>query len=459
VIFGRGDSLENYDIDTEELMSALQKALGKIVEQMTISNEQIALIAENFRNEMLEGLAGNKSSLKMLPSFLVTPTGKETGTFLALDFGGTNIRGLLVDLLKDGKFIVREQRTKQLKDSKGQYDYLYSKVSGEALFDFIADHIASVAEQEKAYDLGHTFSFPCEQTEINKAKLIHWDKEINVTGVEGFDINTLLSEALVRRGLPNIKPRAIINDTVGTLLTAAYSDAHADIGSICGTGHNTAYLETNILGQTPMIINIESGYFNNIDTTIYDDELDKASEQPGEQRLEKMISGCYLGTLLRIIARNLLQEGLFVNCSNAADKILSKRDSISSQDISVLISDHSADLSKVAYWLERNLRITISSMEDRIVIKRVAELIASRSARLVAATYIGIISHIDPLLERKHTITIDGSLYEKMPGYDKDICQALGGVLHEKAHMVNARLSKDGSGIGAAIAAAIADRQ
>lgn len=41
-------------------MSALQKALEKIVEQMTISNEQIALIAENFKNKMLGGLAGNK---------------------------------------------------------------------------------------------------------------------------------------------------------------------------------------------------------------------------------------------------------------------------------------------------------------------------------------------------------------------------------------------------------------
>jgi hexokinase len=443
----------------EDFMSALQKALGKMIEQMTISSEQIELIAENFRNEMLKGLAGNKNSLKMLPSFIATPTGKETGKFLALDFGGTNIRVLLVELLKDGQFIVHEQRTKQLKDSKGQYDYLYSKVSGEALFDFIADHIASIVEREKAYDLGHTFSFPCEQTEINKGRLLYWGKEINVKGVEGFDINTLLSEALVRRGMLTIKPRAIINDTVGTLLTAAYGDAHADIGSICGTGHNTAYLETNVLGQPPMIINIESGYFNTIDTTIYDDELDKKSEHPGEQRLEKMISGCYLGTLLRIIARDLLREGLFVSRSTAADKILNKRDSISSQDISALISDHSTDLSKIAYWLERDLRIVKSSVEDRMVIKKIAEVVASRSARLVAATYIGILRHIDPLLERKHTIAIDGSLYEKMPGYNKEICQAIGEVLHEKESMVSVRLSKDGSGIGAAIAAAIADNQ
>lgn len=440
-------------------MSALQKALGKIVEQMTISNEQVGSIAENFRTEMVEGLSRKKSSLKMLPSFIATPTGKEAGNFLALDFGGTNIRGMLVELLTDGKFIVREQRTKQLKDSKGQYDYLYSKVSGEALFDFIAEHVASIAAQEKVYYLGHTFSFPCKQTELNKAKLIQWDKEINVTGVQGLDINTLLSEALARRGLPNIKPRAIINDTVGTLLTAAYGDAYADIGSICGTGHNTAYLETNIIGQPPMIINIESGYFNKIDTTIYDDELDKLSEHPGAQRLEKMISGCYLGTLLRIIARNLLQEGLFVSCSNRAEKILNERDSISSQVISILISDHSADLSEIAYFLEKNLRIDKSSMIDRIVIKKVAELLATRSARLVAATYIGILKHIDPMLERNHTIAIDGSLFEKIPGFDTAICQALSGVLCEKANLVNSKLSKDGSGIGAAIAAAIADSQ
>lgn len=437
-------------------MSTLQKALDKITAQMTINDEQIEKIAENFRQEMVKGLTGGKSSLKMLPSFIATPAGTECGTFLALDFGGTHIRVLLVDLLQDGNFVVREQRIKQLKDEQGQYDYLYSRVSGEVLFDFIADHIAGIAGPESAYSLGHTFSFACAQTGINKATLLHWGKEINVTGVEGIDINTLLAEALVRRGLSAVKPQAITNDTVGTLLTAAYGDPYADIGSICGTGHNTAYLETRMPDRPPMIINIESGFFDAIETTCYDDELDRASEHPGIMRLEKMVAGCYLGNLLRIVAGHLLPEGLFAACRQAAEEILEHQSSISSQDISVLLSDRSADLAEVAGWLENKLKLTASSREDRLAMVKVAGAIAARSARLVAATYIGILKHIDPRLEQNHTIAIDGSLYEKLPGYAKEIRRVLDGVLQEKAKQVQVRLSKDGSGIGAAIAAAIA---
>ena len=53
----------------------------------------------------------------------------------------------------------------------------------------------------------------------------------------GRDINILLHDALQEQGLRGIKPVAVINDTVGTLLTAAYGDPHADIGTNCATGH------------------------------------------------------------------------------------------------------------------------------------------------------------------------------------------------------------------------------
>ena len=32
----------------------------------------------------------------MLPSYIGLPTGKETGEYLALDFGGTNLRVVLI---------------------------------------------------------------------------------------------------------------------------------------------------------------------------------------------------------------------------------------------------------------------------------------------------------------------------------------------------------------------------
>lgn len=44
-------------------------------------------------------------------------------------------------------------------------------------------------------------------------------------------------------------------------------------------------------------------------------------------------------------------------------------------------------------------------------------LVARRSARLAAATYHGVLLRIDPALSGPHVVAIDGSLYEKMPGY------------------------------------------
>lgn len=436
-------------------MSNLENALQKLQSEMTISTEQVIDIARKFTAELTAGLAGKASSLKMLPSYVATPTGKETGEFLALDFGGTNVRVLLAELFAKGKFSVKASIAKPLKDPNGRYDYIYSKSSGTQLFDFIAEQIAEIVKPAVTYPLGHTFSFPSQQKSINHAELIHWTKEIDTTGVEGENVNKLLSEALLRRGVPNVMPEAIINDTVGTLLTAAYIDQNTDLGSICGTGHNTAYLEPNAPWDNgPMIINTESGNFDKLAITKYDEIVDKSSEKPGAQRLEKMSSGRYVGELLRVIALDLLQYGLLPNCATLAAKAFSVSASLSGADVSLLIEDSTEELENISKWLEENLRITYSTKPDRLALKQVAQLVAERSARLVAATFIGIINHIDPALDRKHNIAIDGSLYEKMPGYAANIEKTMADVFGAKASQITTVLSKDGSGIGAAIAVA-----
>jgi hexokinase len=435
-------------------MSNLESALQKLQTEMTISTEDVIEIARKFTEELVAGLAGKDSSLKMLPSYVATPTGQETGEFLALDFGGTNVRVLLAELFSKGKFEVKASIAKPLKDPNGRYDYIYSKASGTQLFDFIAELIAEIAKPGIKYPLGHTFSFPSQQKSINHAELIHWTKEIDTTGVEGKNVNQLLGEALLRRGVPYVMPQAIINDTVGTLLTAAYINQDTDLGSICGTGHNTAYLEPNTpWNNGPMIINTESGNFDKLEITHYDELVDKASEKPGAQRLEKMSSGRYVGELLRIIALDLLKHGLLPNCATLASEAFSKPASLSGADVSLLIDDSTEDLTNISNWLER-LRITYSTKSDRMALKQVALLVAERSARLVAATFIGIINHIDPNLERKHNIAIDGSLYEKMPGFAGNIEKTMAEVFGAKASQITTVLSKDGSGIGAAIAVA-----
>jgi len=436
-------------------MSTLFTKLQALAIQLRISPEEINSIAHHFRQAMVDGLAGKYSPLKMLPSYLSKPSKNETGTFLALDFGGTNVRVLLIELLGQGNYSVHARVARRLKDADNHYNYLSEQSTADQLFDFIALQIGTIVKPTINYHLGHTFSFPTQQTSLNAGTLIHWTKEIETRGMDDNDITGLLTAALARKSLTNVLPQAIINDTVGSLLTAAYIDPSTTIGSICGTGHNTAYVEPfSPLTKTPMIINLESGNFDQLPFTNYDILLDASSEQPGAQRLEKMVSGYYIGELVRIIACSLFDAGLLP--SSPGRNILTTPYLLTGAHLSLLQEDDTEELLIIANWLANTLHITNSSLQDRRALKTIATLICTRSARLIAATYLGIIQHIDPHLGHDHNIAIDGSLYEKMPGYAQDIQIALDQALVGTTVTVTTTLTKDGSGIGAAIATAIA---
>jgi len=436
-------------------MSTLLTELQILAIQLRILPTQINIMADKFSQAILDGLEKKRSPLKMLPSYLSTPSRKEVGTFLALDFGGTNVRVLLTQLLGQGHYRVHSRVASPLHDIDNHYNYITDQSTADQLFDFIALKIGTIVKPDTRYLLGHTFSFPTHQTSLNTGTLIHWTKEIETTGMEGKDITQLLTAALSRNGLTNVLPQAIINDTVGTLLTAAYMNQSTRIGSICGTGHNTAYLEpSSPLTKAPMIINLESGNFDQLPFTSYDIQLDANSETPGAQPLEKMVSGHYIGELVRLIACNLFDAGLLATSSGR--NILTTPYLLNGAHISLLQEDDTGELVIINHWLEDSLHITNSSIEDRNVLKTIATLICTRSARLVAATYLGIIKHIDPHLEHSHNIAIDGSLYEKMPGYAQDIQLTLDQALADTAAIATTTLTKDGSGVGAAIATAIA---
>merc|ERR1719198_753354 len=88
---------------------------------------------------------------------------------------------------------------------------------------------------------------------------------------------------------------------------AAYVHPRTAMGVILGTGTNAAYVEkTANVGKwsgppsDEMVINTEWG---NLDMraymNAYDVAIDAASDAPGLQTFEKMISGMYLGELCR----------------------------------------------------------------------------------------------------------------------------------------------------------------
>jgi hexokinase len=169
----------------------------------------------------------------------------------------------------DGKVSVKQQKYKLSESLK----------NGEArqLFDYIADcvdkflvefNISNTGEKLK---MGFTFSFPVDQTAIDKGNLIFWTKGYTASGAVGKDVVFMLQDSLNRKEVP-VKVTALVNDTVGTLLAHAYKYSDTLLGVIFGTGTNGAYFEkiSNIKklksfssNADHMIINIEWGAFDN----------------------------------------------------------------------------------------------------------------------------------------------------------------------------------------------------
>ncbi|KIH44451.1 Hexokinase, partial [Ancylostoma duodenale] len=120
---------------------------------------------------------------------------------------------------------------------------------------------------------------------------------------------------------------AVLNDTVGTLMACAFKENSCQIGIIVGTGTNACYMEKlsriEKLGNEcdgdhlpdEMIINTEWGAFGDdgaLDSirTEYDRFVDQHSINQGKQLFEKMISGMYMGELVRVVLESLAREGL-----------------------------------------------------------------------------------------------------------------------------------------------------
>lgn len=422
--------------------------------QINLTSEALQQVAARFEAAMRDGLAGRPSSLRMLPSYISRPTGAERGEAVAIDFGGTNVRILKVRLA-DGQTHFEKSSSFCLKDPKGAYDYTQEQTRAEELFDFIAGHVVDVLAGERStLPLGHTFSFPCRQEGINRAVLIQWTKEIRTSGVEGRDVTPLLAEALERQGVRNVRPRAVINDTVGTLLAAAYKLRGVDLGSICGTGHNTCYLEPrHPLTGKPMIVNMEAGNFDGVHLTPFDREVNQSSSHPGAMILEKQVSGAYLGEVVLAALRTMVAERLLPAGNRSWN-----RGTLTGVHLAQVLEDGS-DCDKTKSMAQTQLALTGLTNEQLQALRKLVENVTGRSARLVGATYAGILRYLDPGLEREHVVAIDGSLYAHMPGYSAGIRAGLEAVLGPGARAVTTRLIKDGSGIGAAIAAVVADAQ
>ena len=128
-------------------------------------------------------------------------------------------------------------------------------------------------------------------------------------------------------------------------------------------------------------------------------------------------------------------------------------------DISTILDDNSDALTQVVKLLRDKTGLDITS-DDAVWVKALAETIAARSARVVTATYCGIMWHLYPHGDMpKQHVAVDGSVFEKMPTVKENMLRAIYEIMDEDAAKVELVLENGGSLLGAALAAAMNSAQ
>jgi hexokinase len=428
----------------------IDKKSTLISEEFIYSNKQMQQMHMRFEHELK---VNNKKGSKVLNNSgynLLFPDGHEKGIFASLDLGGTDIKAILFKLNGDRTFTILKEVRNSLRNENDGIDYISEDSNADILFDYQARTLQQLIENTKfsKIPLGYVFSFQVKQPALNEAYLVKWAKEIKTPGVEGEEVGYLLKKSLQRCSLSSkVSPEVIINDTAATLMASSYLFEHATIGSVIGTGYNSAYIEHDWMGTGACkIINLECGNYDKLIANRFDKALDAQSNCPGQQKLEKMVSGNYLGELYRLTLKEMLP-----NSSNKTH-LVDIPYAIGTKEVSLIISDATSNLLTIAEWGRKYLEMELSYNECE-AIQKIAINIGKRSAEIIAMTLSSIIKHTDRDYSQNHTIAVNGSLYEKMPGYKVWIEDAL------KVNSMNCEIKlkylPEGPSLGAAIAAAM----
>ncbi|NXY12701.1 HXK2 protein, partial [Atrichornis clamosus] len=446
-------------------LAAQRCVVNEVLRPLRLSRADLEQVQALMRQEMERGLGRNThatASVRMLPTYVCnTPDGTERGDFLALDLGGTNFRVLLVRVTQEGISMASEIYVIPKSIMQG---------TGEALFDHIIECIMDFQQKQNMMmdilPLGFTFSFPCQQVGLDKALLLTWTKGFSASGCVGQDVVHLLREAAQRKQHLGLKVVALVNDTVGTMMSCGYDDPKCEIGLIVGTGTNACYMEEmrnvgTVEGQQGrMCINMEWGAFGDngcLDHifTHFDRIVDADTINPGKQRFEKLISGMYLGEIVRHILLVLREKELLFQGKPCPK--LETKDIFKTKFLSTIELSNGLALRQIRAILQE-LDLD-ASFEDSVLLREVCQAVSLRAAQLCAA---GLAAVVEKMRENRGldqlavTVGVDGTLYKLHPCFSDNLQK----TLQELAPKCNVTflLSEDGSGKGAALVAAVACR-
>ncbi len=290
----------------------MNQAVQDFVERYQIDYNLIDLEREvpKLLEEMQAGLDGKPSSLLMLPTYL-TPgrEARQGARVLCVDAGGTNLR-LAVAQIDEGGFCMGEME-------KHIMPGVEHEVSAEEFFRKLAEYIFPYLQQTT--EISISFAYRASAMPDLDCEIIEISKEVKVRDAGGKRLAHEIDAQLRRMGAPSCT-FTVINDSVATALSgmAEHPGFGAFTGTILGTGANCCYLEAvgkigKISGgdaAAGMVINTEMGSYDKMQRSVLDDEFTQQSQIPDKGKMEKMMSGAYLGGLCGLVLNRAVQEGV-----------------------------------------------------------------------------------------------------------------------------------------------------
>ncbi|XP_077506296.1 hexokinase-1-like isoform X2 [Amblyomma americanum] len=451
-----------------------QDVVQQAVRPFVLDAHTVRRVRDTFRREIELGLQRNPerpSSLQMHAAHIPElPDGTETGDVLALDLGGTNFRVLHLRL---GPGTPSEYRVKHYAVPE-----VVRKGPGEGLFDFLADCLRDFVEASglsgRRLPLGFCFSFPIVQNAPDAGVLIAWTVSYDCSGVVGQDVGRMLRDAIRRRTDLDMNLVAIVNDTTATLVQGAFLDSDCAIGLIMGTGSNACYLERtenidklHVEGEdrekertSEVVVNTEWGAFGDNGVldfvkTEFDRTVDHQSLFTGSFTFEKLLSGEFLGEIVRQVLVELgRQRVLFVD--DGAVTKLKKPGTFTAVDVSQFLQAEGVDSRRntrdiAARFVASAERITD---DDIAIIRHVCGVISARAAVFVSVCLAELLERVGR--STSVTIAVDGSLYKHHPTLRTLMDKLITALAPGRPFKL--MLAEDGSGKGVGLVAAVMER-
>jgi hexokinase len=344
-----------------------------------LSERQLIDMACDFCSAVDDGLCDDGRELSCIPTF-INPDDRKDGMALVVDFGGTRARAAIVSVAKHRIVVEKGPVSADIPVTRGV------PIPVETFFDAQTGLVQRLGSPS-GLPLGYCFSYPARAGRDGDAVLLNWTKGVQVPEMVGRPVGRMLREALEKKGVFS-SGVTVVNDTVASLLAGfAAKDAEAHIGLVVGTGTNMAVMITPEQSRKisengflhPVPVNLESGNYTPSCLTLWDDHVDRQSDNAGRQRFEKAVSGVYLGC----IAQAYLSGGM--------------------GDVTF-----APDAGQLSDWV-------IGSDEVRM---ELARNLFDRSAKLAAATLAGLILFLNrrfPLVSA--VIVGEGGLIHNAPGY------------------------------------------